>query len=186
MVDTAYLRLVSDQYLRTVVIAGRPELGMPGFRDYVPGKPMTPDEISDVVAWLAIPPPGPGPRADRKIPGSHRRNATLNLKPVMTPNEPENHPPQKLETKSYSTRRDFLLQVGVILNAIAGFMIGIPILGFIFSSLIKYRPRIWFSLGPVSNFPEGAMRLTVYENPYRREADGETARLTCWVKTDSR
>jgi cytochrome c oxidase cbb3-type subunit III len=53
VVDTAYLSLVSDQYLRSVVIAGRPELGMPGFRDVVAGKPMTPDEISDVVAWLS-------------------------------------------------------------------------------------------------------------------------------------
>jgi cytochrome c oxidase cbb3-type subunit III len=53
VVDTAYLSLVSDQYLRSVVIAGRPELGMPGFRDDVTGKPMTPEEISDVVAWLS-------------------------------------------------------------------------------------------------------------------------------------
>ena len=53
IIDTAYLSLVSDQYLRTVVIAGRPELGMPGYRDYVAGKAMTPEEISDVVAWLA-------------------------------------------------------------------------------------------------------------------------------------
>ncbi len=51
--DSAYLSLVSDQYLRTVVIAGRPDFGMPGFRDYVAGKPLTPEEISDVVAWLA-------------------------------------------------------------------------------------------------------------------------------------
>src|ERR1700736_3172188 len=29
VVDPTYLRLVSNQYLRTVVIAGRPELGMP-------------------------------------------------------------------------------------------------------------------------------------------------------------
>ena len=53
VVDPTYLRLVSNQYLRTVVIAGRPELGMPGFRDYVPGKPMSAEEISDVVAWLS-------------------------------------------------------------------------------------------------------------------------------------
>jgi cytochrome c oxidase cbb3-type subunit 3 len=53
VVDPTYLSLISNQYLRTVVIAGRPELGMPGFRDYVPGKPMSAEEISDVVAWLS-------------------------------------------------------------------------------------------------------------------------------------
>jgi cytochrome c oxidase cbb3-type subunit 3 len=61
VVDPAYLSLVSDQYLRSVVIAGRPELGMPGFRDYVAGKPMTPEEISDVVAWLSSRRRGPAP-----------------------------------------------------------------------------------------------------------------------------
>jgi cytochrome c oxidase cbb3-type subunit 3 len=51
--DATYLSLVSDQYLRTIVIAGRPELGAPDWRGNVTGRPMTPDEISDVVAWLA-------------------------------------------------------------------------------------------------------------------------------------
>ena len=49
----SYLALVSDQDLRTVVIVGRPELGAPDWRNNVPGKPMSPQEISDVVAWLA-------------------------------------------------------------------------------------------------------------------------------------
>jgi cytochrome c oxidase cbb3-type subunit III len=61
VIDAAYLSLVSDQYLRTVVIAGRPELGMPGYREYVAGKPMTPEEISDVVAWLVSHRQGPAP-----------------------------------------------------------------------------------------------------------------------------
>lgn len=53
IVDGSYLALVSDQYLRTTVIAGRPELGAPDWRGDVPGKPMSPEEVSDVVAWLA-------------------------------------------------------------------------------------------------------------------------------------
>lgn len=50
--DPTYLSLVSDQYLRTVVIVGRPELGAPDWRGDVAGRPLTADEISDVVAWL--------------------------------------------------------------------------------------------------------------------------------------
>jgi mono/diheme cytochrome c family protein len=53
IVDGSYLSLVSDQYLRTIVIAGRPELGAPDWRRNVPGRPMSSQEISDVVAWLA-------------------------------------------------------------------------------------------------------------------------------------
>ena len=51
--DGSYLALVSDQNLRTTVIVGRPELGAPDWRNNVPGKPMSAQEISDVVAWLA-------------------------------------------------------------------------------------------------------------------------------------
>ena len=53
VVDGAYLALVSDQSLRTAVIAGRLDLGMPDWREAVAGQPMTPQELADVVAWLA-------------------------------------------------------------------------------------------------------------------------------------
>ena len=53
IVDASFLALVSDQSLRTTVIVGRPDLGAPDFRENVPGKPMTNQEVTDVVAWLA-------------------------------------------------------------------------------------------------------------------------------------
>jgi cytochrome c oxidase cbb3-type subunit 3 len=52
IVDGTYLALVSDQYLRTTVIVGRPEMGAPDWRNDVRGKPMSPGDVSDVVAWL--------------------------------------------------------------------------------------------------------------------------------------
>lgn len=51
--NDSFLALVSDQGLRTIVIAGRPELGSPDWRGNVAGKPMSDQEITDVVAWLA-------------------------------------------------------------------------------------------------------------------------------------
>lgn len=59
--DDSFLALVSDQGLRTVVIVGRPELGAPDWRGNVPGKPMSEQEITDVVRWLvAQRKPNPG------------------------------------------------------------------------------------------------------------------------------
>jgi cytochrome c oxidase cbb3-type subunit III len=48
----SFLALISDQGLRTVVITGRPDLGAPGWREYVPGRPISDEEVTDVVAWL--------------------------------------------------------------------------------------------------------------------------------------
>jgi cytochrome c oxidase cbb3-type subunit 3 len=51
--NDSFLALVSDQELRTIVITGRPELGGPDFRGNLPGRPMSDQEVTDVVAWLA-------------------------------------------------------------------------------------------------------------------------------------
>ncbi len=61
VVDASYLALVSDQYLRTTVIAGRTDLGMPDWREYVKGQPLTTPQIADVVSWLTS--------ARRAVPG---------------------------------------------------------------------------------------------------------------------
>jgi cytochrome c oxidase cbb3-type subunit III len=53
IVNGSYLALVSDGELRTIVIAGRPDLGSPDWRGDVEGRPMSTQEVSDVVAWLS-------------------------------------------------------------------------------------------------------------------------------------
>jgi len=59
IVDPSYLALVTDQYLRTIVIAGRPELGHPDWKNAAAGQPLSPQQVSDVVAWLASKRPAP-------------------------------------------------------------------------------------------------------------------------------
>lgn len=51
--DKDFLALVSDRFLHTIAITGRPDLGMPDWRDRVPDQPMSEQEIEDVVAWLS-------------------------------------------------------------------------------------------------------------------------------------
>jgi len=52
VVDDSFLALVSDQNLRTTIIAGRPDLGHPDWRHCSPDREMSSQEVSDVVAWL--------------------------------------------------------------------------------------------------------------------------------------
>lgn len=77
IVDGSYLALVSDQSLRTTVIVGRPELDAPDWRGNVPGKSMSSEDVSDVVAWLAAQRPRPSrPDPSRQHPsdslGAHQ------------------------------------------------------------------------------------------------------------------
>jgi len=51
IVNAAFLELRSEQSLRTNILAGRPDLGCPNWRDS--GKaPMSADDVTDSVAWL--------------------------------------------------------------------------------------------------------------------------------------
>jgi cytochrome c oxidase cbb3-type subunit 3/ubiquinol-cytochrome c reductase cytochrome c subunit len=52
IVDGSYLALISDQGLRSIMIAGRPDEGMPDWRTHRT-QPMTDQQITDIVAWLA-------------------------------------------------------------------------------------------------------------------------------------
>ena len=51
--DPTFLALVNDQSLRTLIVAGRPDIGQPNWQGDIPGHPLTDQEVTDVVAWLA-------------------------------------------------------------------------------------------------------------------------------------
>jgi len=59
IVDPNFLKLVSDQSLRTTVIVGRKNTGESDCRADTNGQPMSAQEVSDVVAWLASQRPKP-------------------------------------------------------------------------------------------------------------------------------
>jgi cytochrome c oxidase cbb3-type subunit 3/ubiquinol-cytochrome c reductase cytochrome c subunit len=55
IVDPAYLALISDQGIRSFIISGRPEQGMPDWRggnQDAKGHAITDQEITDIVAWI--------------------------------------------------------------------------------------------------------------------------------------
>lgn len=51
--NESFLALASDQYLRTIVIAGRPDLDAPDWRGNPAGRPLSDQEVTDIVSWLA-------------------------------------------------------------------------------------------------------------------------------------
>jgi len=52
IVDPAYLALLSDQNLRSITIAGRPDQGMPDWRSDA-AQPLTDQQVTDILAWIA-------------------------------------------------------------------------------------------------------------------------------------
>lgn len=52
ILDGSLLALINEQTVRSVVIAGRPDIGQPDWRGQIEGSPLTDDEINNVAAWL--------------------------------------------------------------------------------------------------------------------------------------
>jgi mono/diheme cytochrome c family protein len=50
--DQNYLALVGDQALRTIIVAGRPDVGHPDWRNDISGKPLSAQDVTDVVTYL--------------------------------------------------------------------------------------------------------------------------------------
>jgi cytochrome c oxidase cbb3-type subunit 3/ubiquinol-cytochrome c reductase cytochrome c subunit len=92
ILDGSFLALINEQTVRTTIIAGRPDIGEPDWRNHIPGRAMTDDEVTDVSAWLiAQRPARPGqpypstrpasqPRAEAQPPAT---NATRPEKPTQ-------------------------------------------------------------------------------------------------------
>lgn len=97
----------------------------------------------------------------------------------MTVNENESNQ----ATQAGRSRRRFLLEIGAALNLLAAILIGIPIIGFIFSSFRRrIQPDSWIRLGALETFPENQTRLATFRNPNSHPWDGTTADIPCWVR----
>ena len=81
-----------------------------------------------------------------------------------------------------TSRRGFLFTVGLLLNAVAGALLGIPIVGYLMSPVRKTDQQAWIKLGPVNTYPENQTRLATYVNPFTVPWDGATANVACWVR----
>jgi mono/diheme cytochrome c family protein len=86
LVSADYLSLISDQGLRTVVLSGRPDLGMPDYRNDIAGQPLTDSQITDVVAWLSAHRPPSASEKDSGTQGSAQQPPAVDAGASTTTN----------------------------------------------------------------------------------------------------
>jgi Rieske Fe-S protein len=87
----------------------------------------------------------------------------------------------KVNTPSPPQRRSFLLWVTVLVGGVATALLGIPLVGYIFSSL-RHRSTKVVSLGKVSDFPINVTRLVEFDNPLKQPWDGMVGRIGVFVR----
>jgi cytochrome c oxidase cbb3-type subunit 3/ubiquinol-cytochrome c reductase cytochrome c subunit len=73
ILDGSLLALINEQTIRTTIVAGRPDIGQPDWRNHIQGHPLSDDEITNVTAWLlAQRPATPGQPYPSSMPTSER------------------------------------------------------------------------------------------------------------------
>jgi len=83
------------------------------------------------------------------------------------------------------SRRSLLMKVGIFFNAVIALALGVPIVGYVLSSVFRSRSSSylsWVPLGSVNEFPEGETRLATFKNPNVMPTDGKTVDTACWVR----
>lgn len=68
--------------------------------------------------------------------------------------------------EEHNNRRMFLGTVGVCLSGLAALIIGIPLIGYYLTPLLKPAPRVWREVGPVDLFPVGSTTEVRYRLPF--------------------
>lgn len=82
------------------------------------------------------------------------------------------------------TRRAFLFKLAVMLNAAVGAVLAVPLIGYVLGPALKKSSSTgaWISLGNLNDFPVGETRLADFRSPVASFDDGETAKVSCWVR----
>jgi menaquinol-cytochrome c reductase iron-sulfur subunit len=84
-----------------------------------------------------------------------------------------------------TSRRDFFVKIGLLLNGVAVVALATPVIGYLISPIFRAnggKYRQWIDLGELDEFPEGQTRLAKYKNPISNAWDGETDNIPCWVR----
>jgi Rieske Fe-S protein len=90
--------------------------------------------------------------------------------------------PSRQIDEPHSGRRWFLRVVTGGLGAVAGAILGIPIVGYFFGQ--QKRQASWVTLGNVADFPLDATRRIDFDNPLRQPWDGVTSLTGVYVRNE--
>jgi menaquinol-cytochrome c reductase iron-sulfur subunit len=82
------------------------------------------------------------------------------------------------------TRRRFLSRISLALSALAGAVVGVPIVSYLLSPLLYPSPPVWKSIGPVDGFKVGETVQVALDDPSALPWAGQTERTAAWLRRE--
>lgn len=102
----------------------------------------------------------------------------------LPPPSPEQQKSQLREERT--TRRTFLMKVGLALNAVVAIGVAIPLVRYLLGTIGGERESLrWISIGSVNQFQDGETALISFRNPITEPSDGDTSMIPAYVRRES-
>ena len=102
----------------------------------------------------------------------------------LPPPSPEEQEQRREEERV--TRRTFLMNVGIALNALVGLAIATPVVAYVLGPVLRRKEyRDWITIGNASDFKPGETKLMTFRNPFSRSVGwrhGECARVCALLR----
>lgn len=86
---------------------------------------------------------------------------------------------------SVLSRRQFLTGLSAALSVVGAALVGLPIVGFMFSPLLEKVPQEWRPVGPVDNFEVGKTVAVSFTDASPLPWAGVTAKTAAWLRRNS-
>lgn len=94
----------------------------------------------------------------------------------------QNEQEQRLEQERVS-RRTFLMNVGIALNAAVALVIATPVVAYLLGPVLRRKEYLqWVAVGNASDFTPGETKLITFTNPFSEPWDGASAQVPAYVR----
>ncbi len=87
-----------------------------------------------------------------------------------------------MNEQAVESRRRFLSRMSLALSGLAGAVVGVPIIAYLLSPLLRPAGREWRDLGLVENFRVGETVEVAFDEPSPLPWAGQTARTAVWLR----
>lgn len=78
-------------------------------------------------------------------------------------------------------RRRFFNRLSLALSGVASVLVGVPVIGFLISPLLRDVPRIWRPVGALGDFKEGEIVEVTFEDSSALPWAGLTQKTAAWL-----
>ena len=116
-------------------------------------------------------------------PGEGRRRAERG-QPAPTEGAVQAHG-AALDDPALMSRRRCLSRISLAISGLSGLIVGIPIVSYLLSPLIRPARPVWRTLGPLTAFRVGETMQVSVEEPSPLPWAGQTASTSVWLRRDS-